>query len=851
MGAQVIYTYCVQCALCCAVQCIVEDGRLVKVLPDPEHPNGKHICPKAAAAPEIVYSPERLRYPIKRTASKGSEAPGWQRISWDEALETIAEKFAEIKRNYGPEAIALYRPARGGSPSQDYEPIAYRLVNCLGSPNALATTHICQWHRDQGSGYTYGGEIPFADGERQIALQKNLSEYSACGSSNLPYPDVEYSNAVMIWGFNPAHSRIGFYHALLDAKARGARLVVVDPRYTEMAEAADIWLQVKPGTDGILAMTLLRVLIDERWYDRDFVQDWTNAPFLVREDNGQLLQAGDILKKGLIDGIEGLNANDPVAADDTFPSLVLYSSNRCKFIARLLPGGEVISLAENDKINTQLDGRLEVTLNDTDRLMCHTVWKGLLNSLRDFSPEETEKLTWVQPDKVRDAAKVIGCVKPLSYYSYNGLEQHLTAMQGNRALCILYTVTGNLGKEGGNLWWPKIPTNDLLGREYLTQEQQAKRIGIQEKPLGPPATGNIAAYDLYSAILEQKYYPVKGLISIGGNLLTCTGDSQRGFQALKALEFFVQLDIFMTPAAQLADIVLPAATPWEGWFVRAGFPYGNRKAQARIQLRQRVVEPQYESKPDAEIVFALAKRLGMTDRFWDGDFEKAMNYFIQPTGLTVEKLRQNPRGVEYPLRPIFEAYKSVDKSTGYIKGFATPSGRVAIYSTRMAEKGYQAIPNLKVLNNLPLQDMTKEFPLILTNFKLLEYIHGQYRAIPSLRRRVPYPFVEINPDTAAREGVSDGQWVYVETPKGRIKLLAKVTNIVPPGVVATQHGWWQHCPELGLPGFDPLSSEGANVNLIIGNEDMDPISGSVPNKSYRCRLVHANSLKGDDNAPSC
>jgi anaerobic selenocysteine-containing dehydrogenase len=137
------------CASRCGVLATVEDGRLPKVTADPEHPNGC-ICVKGAAAPEIVYAPDRLQYPMVRTRPKGDPDPGWARLSWDEALDLTASRLLEIKARHGPEAVVFPLATPIGTASQDFLFRAWRLANAFGSPNAVANTHICQWHRDTG-----------------------------------------------------------------------------------------------------------------------------------------------------------------------------------------------------------------------------------------------------------------------------------------------------------------------------------------------------------------------------------------------------------------------------------------------------------------------------------------------------------------------------------------------------------------------------------------------------------------------------------------------------------------------------------------------------------------------------
>jgi anaerobic selenocysteine-containing dehydrogenase len=133
-------------------------------------------------------------------------------------------------------------------------------------------------------------------------------------------------------------------------------------------------------------------------------------------------------------------------------------------------------------------------------------------------------------------------------------------------------------------------------------------------------------------------------------------------------------------------------------------------------------------------------------------------------------------------------------------------------------------------------DVAVEYPLVLTNAKFTTFIHSQQRALLSLRKAAPEPTADIHPDSAARFGITNKQWMTVESPRGAIKVRARVTLSIMPGVVCCQHGWWQACKELKLPGYDPYDNHGANPAILIGTDLADPISGSLPHRSYLCRV---------------
>ncbi len=781
-----IRTYCSISKSRCAVICHVQDGKLVEVSKDPEHPNCLNLCPKGIAAPELVYHPERLKYPLIRTNPKTAEDPGWKRISWDEALDAISKKLLDAREQYGAESVIFGKGSSGGSPGNDYKEWLDRLAAAFGSPNGdLGTTHICNWHKDKGSTHTYGTKIPA--------------------------PDFDNTRCILLWGHNPAASWRYHEEKIEAARKRGAKVIIIDPRRNETWREGDLWLSVRPGTDVALALGMLNVMIGERLYDEGFVGRWTTGPFLVRGDSQRFLREADIDASGRKENCVAwdLNGNRPTVFDS-----------------------KLRTYEKQDK--PALEGVYTVTLKEGKKIECKPAFQLLKEGTSSFTPEAVEAITWVPADKVREASRLFCSSKPACYYTYNGVEQHTNAMQFSRAAGIFFSLSGNFDVPGGNVLFPRIKTNSVDGDDEFPVKK--KGLGKEKRPLGP---SNIQAKDLYEAIFSGKPYPIKALVAFGGSVLTANGDSMLGREALRKLDFFVQIDFFETPSGRLADILLPAATSWESFFLKTTFE-GNEKTSSYVQLMPGVVPPLYESRPDIRIMFDLAVKMGLGDRFWNGDIEAAYNYQLAPSGITVADLKKNQGGIHVPL-PV-KHRKYAEKQGDGVKGFGTVSGLVEIYSERFLEKGYSPIPAYVEPPMSPISnpEMAKRFPFILTNAKVLAYCHGQHRGLPLLRKMVPDPYVEINAVKAGELGIKDGEWVFVESHQGCIRLKAKLKDDIHPQVVCTQHGWWQGCTALGLPAYDAFSEQGANVNLLVSNKYHDPITGSVAHKSYLCNIRKAN-----------
>jgi anaerobic selenocysteine-containing dehydrogenase len=196
--------------------------------------------------------------------------------------------------------------------------------------------------------------------------------------------------------------------------------------------------------------------------------------------------------------------------------------------------------------------------------------------------------------------------------------------------------------------------------------------------------------------------------------------------------------------------------------------------------------------------------------------------------------------VRVPLRTRYR--KFAEQENGVPRGFNTPTRKVELYSETMLEHDYSPLPEYEepLMSPWSRPDLARRYPLILTCAKHALFCESQHRVLPSLRRRAMDPEVELHPMAAAERGIGPGDWVYIETPEGSVRARARMNDTLETNVVCGQHGWWQACTDLGKPGYDPLGPSGANLNLIIGNEAIDPVSGSVPHRAYLCQIRRAS-----------
>ena len=797
-GTQRVHGYCGLCIARCGCVAVVEDGRFTRLEPDPAHPTGQALCAKGRAAPELVYHPERLTHPLRRTRPKGDPDPGWERISWDEALNLTAAAMRRVAEQHGPEAVAFTLSSPSTTAIGDSNGFVRRLMNAFGTPNSSFTLDICGWGRAFATRYTYGvGSV-------------------GTGSGGGAMPDIASTGVLILWGYNPSNTRLTHATAVVEALKRGMRLIVIDPRHAGLANKADLWLRVRPGTDGALALGLANVMIERGWYDREFIRKWSNGPLLVRADNGRLLTERDLAPGG--------DAGRMLAWDSAGARMVPYDPAAGRY------DGEDMGLA--------LEGEYSVAIPEGE-VICHPVFELYTQLCRRYPPETIEAICRIPRAQVEETARLIWQARPVSYYAWSGHEQHANVTQTARAMSLLYALTGSFDLPGGNVLLPVPPASPITGEELPAARQMAPTLGLAERPLGPARWNHVTTRDLYRAILEGKPHAVRALIGFGANILLAHADGGHGREALAALDFYAHADLFMNPTAELADVVLPVASTFEREALKMGFEI-SAEAQSLIQLRPAVVPPPGAARPDTDIVFELANRLGLTAQFWDGDIDAAYRHQLAPSGVSLEQLRAAPGGVRLPLQTR-HAKHAEPGANGVPRGFATPSRKVELYSQTFLENGYSPLPDFEEPQIGPVTrpDLASRFPLILTSAKATLFCQSQHRALPSLRKRAPHPEVELHPAAALARDVADGDWVSIETPDGKVRARARFNDSLDPQVVVGEHGWWQACAEIGAPGYDPFGPEGANFNLIIGPAALDPVSGTASHRSYLCEIRRA------------
>ena len=443
-------------------------------------------------------------------------------------------------------------------------------------------------------------------------------------------------------------------------------------------------------------------------------------------------------------------------------------------------------------------------------------FEGLVELVKDFTPEKVEEITWVPKHMIERIARKYATKEKACMFLGNSLDHSTNGIQSMRAIDLIIIITGHLDISGGNIFFPSIPLADISLSGKLPKD--VSKIGIEEYPL---FNAGIQMGALMDALITEKPYPIKAMIVNYMNPMLSWPDTRNVEKGLRNLDLLVVMDLFMTPTAELANIVLPAATFFERTrlLTHCGRPsLSGGKTTSYITLAQKIVEPSWECRSDWKFWVGLARKLGYHRYFQWRDIEDMIEEQLTSTGFTVKDLKMHPEGVYYGTSKEHRNYEKI--------GFKTPSGKAEIHSSIFEKFGYDPLPTYKEPMESPVSNpiLADKYPLILfTGGKVRAYTQSSWRALKGLKRLEPYPIVEINEKTAEELEIRNDEKVIVETLRGSIKVNARVTDKILPGVVHVQHGW----PE-------------GNANLLTDYTMRDPVLGCMALKTMLCRIQKSN-----------
>jgi anaerobic dimethyl sulfoxide reductase subunit A len=696
---------CHDCGGRCVIKVHVKDGVAIRVTTDDGEEPQLRACARGRAYRKRVYDPNRLKYPMKRKGKRGEEK--FKRISWDEALDTVARELLRVKESYGPSAILAKWGS--GNPGKFNEGLFHRFLNMFG-----------------GCTMDWGG----ASAESSVFASRLVYGTLTTGHSR---DDHVNSRLIIMWGWNPTVSiwstNTSFY--LMRAKEAGARIVCIDPRFTDSAAVlAHQWIPIRPGADAAMMVAMAYVMITENLLDRQFLDRYTLG-FEIFEEY-------------------------VMGTDDGEPK----------------------------------------------------------------TPSWAETITGVPKQTIANIAREYATFKPAALIPAYAPGRTAYGEQYHRLAAILAAMTGNIGIHGGGAAGFERGPTPLLG-------MVGPSISPVKNPVeagSPSVRGSldtslrnrtrVHGTRIWDAILKGKAggYPsdLKLIYIVGSNCLNQTLNTNKGVKALDKLEFIVVHEQFMTPTARFADILLPVSTIWEQidiarpWLSGAYYIYMNQ-----------VIDTMYESKTDYDIFCELATRLGFsysdkTEEEWIKEIIRVAPDMSQdiPDYNTFKKKGVHKLKFTEPQITFKAQIEDLDNNP-----FPTPSGKIEIYSPRLADLENPVLPPIpKYIEpwesaNDPL---AKKYPLQLITYHFKTRAHSNFDNIPWLKQ-LEAQTVWINSADAQARGIGNGDEVRVFNDRGKMVLPAHVTERIMPGVVAIGQGAWYQPDRDGV-------DEGGCPNILTRDE---------------------------------
>lgn len=767
---RVVPSVCLQCPGGCGIQVRTVNGRAVKIEGNPLYPsNAGTTCPKGQTGLQFLYDPDRIKGPLKRAGARGSDK--WVNISWEEATGLVVSRLKEIRdRGLAHTVVFMSGRNRGHMGS-----LVDRFAEAYGTPNSVGHSSICEDGSPMGHWMGQGWK-----------------SYAAYDWANCDYLICFGGGFIEAW--RPTAALLRNYGLMRRGRlGQRAKIVQVEPRFSITASKADEWLAINPGTDGALALGMANVIVREELFDKKFVEERTF-------------------------------------------------------------------------------GFLDWTAKDGTK---HIGFRRLV--LRDYPPEKVEEITGIPAEDIIRIAREFASKKPHAIAAgARGSSMQPHGALARHAIHALNALVGSLDVKGGILKQidPPFSPYPAIVKDKLAQSSLEKERLDYAGTARYPLAGKVYQ-DIPERILQGNPYPVNALLCYYTNPFFSSPDISRWYQAIEKVPFLVTFSPFMDETSAHADIILPDDTYLERWqddviYPSVGFPVWG--------LRQPVVNRLYDTQNSGDVLIKIARGIGesMANSFpWNGFLEliqsRARGVYESRKGSIVansfEEWWQKFTEAGVWTEPPYPY--AAENPEQWKRVLATSSGKYEFYSQELRKKlvslaekeakHNHTTPEAEMDNllaNLKLRARGDEvylphyeeprfvgdernYPFILNSYKLMTHAEGRGANVPALQKRLGLQlfekwdsWVEINPGKAKELGIKDGDWVFVESTVGKVRVRARLHPGALPNVVNMPF-------EHGHKFYGRWSSTvGANPNDIIAKEN-DQLGGNAAWFSTRVRIYLA------------
>lgn len=820
---------CLQCPAGCGILVKVANGRAFKIEGNPANPNnlGK-ICPKGQMGLQLLYDPDRIRGPLKRAGKRGEGK--WVQISWDQAISEVADHLRKLRERGDPHKLAFLAGRLRGQSGD----LNGRFLAAYGTPNDVGHSSIC------------------ADGTPQAHyLTQGFKSYSGYDWDNTKYLITFGGSFVEAWRPTTRLLR-AFGHMRRGTPVR-AKIVSVDARMGITAAKADEWVSIKPQTDGAMALAMAHVIVRDKLYDEKFLKEHTDAPSLMKDNKPWV-------KREFEDG--GKKYAEYYVWDEAAKAPAVWST---KTFAYDPPTAKPALLGEHE-----VEGKKAKTVLQT--------WNDEV--LDKATPAWAESITGVPAETIERLARELATTKPAIATGERGVSMQTNAVFSRMAVHALNGLIGSIDSPGGVIvqkgpplkGWPAAKQDDIAKKGVA--QSRVDYAGTETYPMAGKVYQDIA-----DRILEGKPYELDSVFHHYTNPLFSTPDVERWYRAYAKLPgLIVTFSPYMDETSAMADYILPDHTYLERWADDTVYPSMGYPVQG---LREPAVQPLFDTKNVWETLALLAKAIGGTvaESFPWSSAEEILKVRYQGI-FDSKKGIMGLGGKKVADMASFDEFWSEFVKTGvwtdppYTFGewkrvLATPSGRFEFYSGNLEHKFEDLAKKKAAKEGISEHDALEKireglglradepalfmphweppryvgdestYPLHFVTYKLMAHAEGRGANAPFLQENLgPHvrekwdSWVEINPVTAHRLGLANGDPVYIESSVGKIRTRAVLFEGARPDTVNMPF-------ELGHRTYGRWAKgRGANPNEVLANVN-DRLGGLEAFSATRVKVYRA------------
>lgn len=749
------------CFQSCMFNAHVRDGKLVKTsmmrYPEDDYSG---CCLRGLSIPQRTYNPNRLKQPLRRVGERGGDQ--WEAISWDEAIAEVAENFMRVQEQYGDRALAVDTASGCYGLVHGVQGYVNRFSHAVGATRI----NVCY---DQATGYgtnrVIGGGVWLMGNEPADMLR---------------------AKAIFIWGSNPVHSQLQNWRIIAKAKRSGAKVICIDPIKTITAYKSDEYVPIVPGTDLLLILSMMRIVVEEDWLDYDYLKYKSTAPYLVRKDNGMMLRKSDF---------------DP-DIDPEEDDYYVWDAEADE------------AVFAKDISNPVIEGSYVVNGVAVD-----TAYSLLKERIMENELSYTVEKTGISAEKIYELTHLYVHSGASSIYTNYGIDHYENGHLWGTCMAMIGVMTGNVARPGCSIGG--LYVNSSITFNYLGMYLEGSTGKVQDNRIPQTYIGTV--------FREQKLfdepYPLKAMLTQGSNSISNFAEQNQWFDdILPNLDFWAVIDVEMSDSARYADIVLPAAFWPEVNDLRNNYnnPY--------LSLSKKAIEPLYDCKSDLEIIELIAHAMGLGEYFpkrTDIDLIKVLLDHDLPRsmGITYERLEKEVS--------IKTSTRDDQPFVRGVNGWPTATGKAEVYCENPLPRTdfgqdlsevweRERLPYWKPPNEAWSENpLFKKYPLVYVQEHSRFRTHSQFFDVPMFMELDPDPYTKIAREDAEQRGIRNGDMVEVFNDRGKAVVRAIIDDSIMTGTITIPKGWQRNqfiegCfQELTNTSSDPMACNFAYFDALV------------------------------------